>query len=87
MNVWIIIALYWIICCIGVYVFRNKNEKDSLRKIAKQETKFWEHLLIVLLSPLAVPIIVLALVVKACQKPYYKNRPRPLPRKLKKFMK
>lgn len=40
MNVWIIISLYWMSCCIGVYVFRNKNGKDSLRKITKQETKW-----------------------------------------------
>ena len=49
MNGYIIIALYWIVCCISVYVFRNKNGKASLHIIAKQETKYWEHLLIVLL--------------------------------------
>lgn len=83
MNVWIIIALYWITCCIGVYVFRNKNGKDSLRKRTKQETKYWEHLLIVLLCPLAVPIILLALAYKACRNLYYKNRPKPLPKRFK----
>ena len=87
MNVWIIIALYWMTCCIGVYVSRNKNGKDSLRKITKQETKYWEHLLIVLLCPLAVPIILLALAYKACRNLYYKNRPKPLPKRFKKYMK
>ena len=87
MIAWIVIALYWIACCISVYVIRNKNGKDGLRKITNQKTKIWEHLVIVLLCPIAVPIILLALAFKACQKLYYKNRPRPLPKKLKKFMK
>ena len=87
MTTWIVIALYWIACCISVYVMRNKKSKNSLRKITNQKTKLLQHLVIVLLCPIAVPIILLALAFKACQKLYYKNRPRPLPKKLKKYMK
>lgn len=87
MNNWLIIVLYWIACCIMAYVFRNRKGKDSLRKIAMQKTKLWEHLLIILLSPLAVPIIILVLVYNACKNLYYKNRPKPLPKSIRKFMK
>lgn len=53
----------------------------------KQKTTFWEHLLIVLFSPLAAPIMLFALAYHSCINLYYRNRPRPLPKKMKKYMK
>ena len=87
MIIWIVLALYWIACCITVYVIRNRNGKEPLQRIMKKETKIWEHLLIVLLCPVAIPIILIVYVCKVCHKHYYKNRPRPLPKKLKEYMK
>lgn len=46
-----------------------------------------EHLLIVLFSPLAAPIMLFALAYHSCINLYYRNRPRPLPKKMKKYMK
>ena len=87
MTNWIIIALYWIVSCIFIYAIRNKNRKKPLNRFLKKETKLWEHLLIILLAPIALPIILLILCFKVYHKWYYKNRPRPLSKKIKKYMK
>jgi hypothetical protein len=87
MTSWIIIALYWIVSCVVIYAIRNKNGKKPLNRFLKQETKLWEHLLIILLAPIALPIILLFWGFKVCHKWYYKNRPRPLSKNLKKYMK
>lgn len=87
MTGWIILALYWIVSCVVVYAIRNKNGKQPLNRFLKQETKLWEHLLIILLAPIALPIILIVFGYKACHKWYYKNRPRPLSKELKKYMK
>ena len=87
MNTYIVAAIYWVACCIIVYVLRNRNDKNPINSITKKKTKFWEHLLIVLLCPLAVPIILVALAFKAVQDRYYRNRPRPVSGFMKKYMK
>ena len=51
MNIWIIVALYWIVCCVLVYVLAHINGQVAYRRMMKQKTTFWEHLLIVLFSP------------------------------------
>ena len=85
MIAYLLIALYWIACCITVYIIRNR--KNPLHKITRAKTKFWEHIIIVLLSPLAVPIILLGFAYRACRNWYYRNRPKPLPKKIKRYMK
>ena len=85
MIAYLLIALYWIACCITVYIIRNR--KNPLHKITRAKTKFWEHIIIVLLSPLAVPIILLGFAYRACRNWYYRNRPKPLPKRIKKYMK
>lgn len=87
MNIWVIVALYWIVCCVLVYVLAHINGQVAYRKMMKQKTTFWEHLLIVLFSPLAAPIMLFALAYHSCINLYYRNRPRPLPKKMKKYMK
>ena len=87
MNIWIIVALYWIVCCVLVYVLAHINGQVAYRRMMKQKTTFWEHLLIVLFSPLAAPIMLFALAYHGCINLYYRNRPRPLPKKMKKYMK
>lgn len=87
MNIWIIVALYWIVCCVLVYVLAHINGQVAYRRMMKQKTTFWEHLLIVLFSPLAAPIMLFATAYHGCINLYYRNRPRPLPKKMKKYMK
>lgn len=40
MNVWVIVALYWIVCCVLVYVLANINGQAAYRKMMKQKTTF-----------------------------------------------
>lgn len=87
MIVWILLALYWVACCIIVYVIRFRNGKNPVNRILKEETKPWEHLLIIILCPIAAPIVLLVFAYKACKKRYYKNRPRPLSKEQKKYLK
>ena len=86
MNIWIYIALYWLACCITGYVIRTRLGKGPVRK-AGIKAVLWEHLQIILLCPIAVPVLLSALLYKGCRSLYYKNRPRPLPKKFKKYMK
>ena len=85
MIAYLLIALYWIACCITVYIIRNR--RTPLHKITRAKTKFWEHVIIVLLCPLAVPILLLGFAYRACRNWYYRNRPKPLPKRIKKYMK
>lgn len=86
MNIWIYLALYWLACCITGYVIRTRLGKGPVRK-AGIKAVLWEHLQIILLCPIAVPVLLLALLYKGCRSLYYRNRPRPLPKKFKKYMK
>ena len=86
MNIWIYLALYWLACCITGYVIRTRLGKSSVRKVGIMAV-LWEHLQIILLCPIAVPVLLLALLYKGCRSLYYRNRPRPLPKKFKKYMK
>ena len=86
MNIWIYLALYWQACCITGYVIRTRLGKSSVRKAGIMAV-LWEHLQIILLCPIAVRVLLLALLYKGCRSLYYRNRPRPLPKKFKKYMK
>ena len=87
MKDWIFIACYWIVSCIIVYANRYRSNKNPLNKVLKQKTKPWEHLLIVLLSPIAAPIMIIVFAYKGCQFLYYRNRPKPLPKAQRAYMK
>lgn len=88
MNVWIIVALYWIVCCVLVYVLESVTGLAAYRKMTQPKTGYWEHhLLIVLFSPLLAPFMLFVLAYHGCFNLYYWKRPRPLPKKLKKYMK
>lgn len=86
MNIWIIVALYWIVCCVLVYVLERVTGLAAYRKMTQPKTGYWEHhLLIVLFSPLLAPFMLFVLAYHGCFNLYYRNRPRPLPKKLKKY--
>lgn len=86
MTGWIILSLYWIASCVLIYASIYWNNKESFKRIMKERLKTWEHVLIVLLCPLATPILLVFLPYKGCQNLYYKNRPKPIPKSKRKFV-
>ena len=74
---------YWMISCIAIYVIR----KSSKGSFIGNNTSVWEHIVIILLSPLALPIIALLLLYRKYKDAYYKNRPKPVPKRMRKYLK
>ena len=74
---------YWMISCVAIYVYR-KRSKGSLDV---NNTSVWEHIVIVLLSPLALPIIGILMLYGKYKNVYYKNRPKPVPKRMRKHLK
>ena len=74
MNIWIILAIYWVVCCLAVYIIRNRDTFYN-----KNKSKFQDHITIILIIPLAVPFLLLYFMYKGLQQFYYKDRPRPVP--------
>lgn len=71
---------YWMISCIAIYAIRKKV-KEALW------VSVWEHIVIILLSPLALPIIALLMLYRKLKNVYYKNRPKPVPKRMRKYLK
>lgn len=78
----IIILAYWIASCIAVYVIRRGRRNTS-----GSNTSIWEHIVLILLSPLALPIVAIVLLLHKCRNAYYTNRPRPIPKRMRKYLK
>lgn len=74
MNIWTILAIYWVVCCLAVYIIRNRDTFYNKKKL-----KFQEHITMILIIPLAVPFLLLYFMYKGWQQFYYKDRPRPVP--------
>lgn len=74
---------YWMISCIAIYVIR-KSCKGSFMG---NNTSVWEHIVIILLSPLALPIIALLLLYRKYKDAYSMNRPKPVPKRMRKYLK
>lgn len=78
----IIILAYWIASCIAVYVIRGK-----IGNTVGGNTSIRERIVLFLLSPLALPIVVIVLLFYKCRNVYYRNRPRPIPQRMRKYLK
>ena len=76
-----IFLAYWISSCIAIYVIRKR--RDS----ADSNTSIREHIALILLSPLAFPIVTIVLLLYKCRDVYYRNRPRPIPKRMRKYLK
>lgn len=87
MNIWICLAVYWVACCIIGYVIRSRFGKNTLPNRAGRKNILWVHLQIILLCWIAVPVLLFAFAYNSCRRLYYKNRPRPLPKDIKKYVK
>lgn len=74
MNIWTILAIYWVVCCLAVYIIRNRATFYNKKKL-----KFQDHITTILIFPLAVPFLLLYLMYKGWQQFYYKDRPIPVP--------
>lgn len=74
MNIWTILAIYWVVCCLAVYIIRNRDTFYNKKKL-----KFQEHITMILIIPLAVPFLLLYFMYKGWQQFYYKDRPIPVP--------
>ena len=88
MNIWTILAIYWVVCCLAVYIIRNRDTFYNKKKLKFQEyittfykntPKFQDHITTILFFPLAVPFLLLYFMYKGWQQFYYKDRPRPVP--------
>ena len=75
--------VYWMISCVAIYV----NRKRSKGSFVGNNTSLWEQIVIVLLSPLALPIIAIQMLYGKYKNTYYKNHPKPVPKRMRKYLK
>lgn len=85
MDIWMYFAIYWIACCIIGYAIRSRIKWFEIRMKAGMKAFVWNHLKAILLCPISVPLMLYYFIYKCCRSQYYKNRPRPVPKKFKKF--
>lgn len=93
MNFRIIIAIYWSLCIIGTFIFmiRNKKKNRLIDAISNNNESFGKRIVtflcIILFVPILMPFILLYQVIKGVKTLYYKNRPRPVPKDKRRFLK
>ena len=92
MTTFILFLVYWTISVVATYVVRHHNsKKQSYKNLFAGEVsvgkKISTHLSIWLIVPIAMPFILIYLVYKFIDKLKYKNRPRPVSKKLRGFYK
>ena len=88
-NILLIVGIYWI-SVIGItYYVRHKNSKANINPFAEKETvtkKIATFLAVALLIPFCAPFILIYLVYNWLNKRYYRNRPRPVPKDKRKWL-
>ena len=87
----IIIIIYWIVAVISTYIVRYHNVKKNHAEAVFANRPFWKklksHLSILIIVPLAMPFILIYVAVNKIKKARYRNRPKPVSKKLRKFLK
>lgn len=91
MNMFFIIAIYWV-CAVGItYYVRFRNSKKRRLIPFQDKESLWERvvdfLCIVSLVPLCGPFILIYLLYKWMDKIIYKNRPRPVDKRKRQYFK
>lgn len=86
MNTTTIICTCWIICSVIIVIYRHRH----MSTLEKFESK-WKQLLLDAVLVLFAPIMFIILITDFVRKCYfqirYKNRPRPVPKKMRRFLK
>lgn len=91
METMYIILLYWIIAICVTYLIRNHEEKkkrslnsfDSHKNVGKKVNM---HLQIWLFAPIFLPFFLIYIAIRGIGENRYKNRPRPLSKKLRRLL-
>ena len=83
MNKWFLLLIYWIISFVIVHIVRRKRNK---RTGIQERLSVMKHLAIALLCPLGIPYYLISISSQYYLHFKYKNRPRPIPKKLRKFL-
>ena len=87
----IILIIYWIIAVISTYIVRSRNVKKNHAEAVFDNRPFWKkvmtHLSILIIVPLTMPFILIYVAVSRIKKARYRNRPKPVDKKLRKFLK
>jgi len=71
---------YWTSCIVGTYIVRNGNKQ---KQPFPGKTPLRHHIAIVLIIPVCMPFVLLYSMFRKCRKSIYRNRPRPIPKKLR----
>lgn len=97
MALFTIIVIYYVICITATYLVRHKNGKKQMdfSKLFEKKESIWHkigtHITIICVMPLAMPFVLLYLAFCGVSKLYnkikYKNRPLPVPKDKRRFLK
>lgn len=85
MNTWIVVTIVWIVCLVFIFVSRLLNQ-SSVGGVNKK-MRLRDIIIGFLFAPIIAPVGLFVMINEKCKQKYYKNRPRPLPKKLRKFLK
>ena len=85
MNTWVVITIVWIICLVFIFVSRLLNQSSAGGVNKKMRLR--DIIIGFLFAPIIAPVSLFVIINEKYKQKYYKNRPRPLPKKLRKFLK
>ena len=97
MSTYTIILFYCVVCIAATYLVRHKNGKKQIdfSKLFEKKESIWHkigtHLTIICVMPVAMPFVLLYFAFSGVRKLFhnikYKNRPIPVPKDKRRFLK
>ena len=85
MNTWVVVTIVWIICLVFIFVNRLLNQ-SSVGGV-KKKMRLRDIIICFLFAPIIAPVSLFVIINEKCKQKYYQNRPRPLPKVVRKFFK
>lgn len=85
MNTWIIVTIVWVVCLFFLFVSTLVNQSSA--GVANKKMRLRDVIISFLFAPIIVTVGLFVIISEKCKQRYYKNRPRPLPKKLRRFLK
>ena len=85
MNTWVVITIVWIVCLAFIFASRLLNQSSAGGVNKKMRLR--DIIICFLFAPIIAPVSLFVIINEKYKQKYYKNRPRPLPKKLRKFLK